>query len=244
MKTVLITGCNGGLGRTLLDLFTANHYNIIACSYPKEESFVETCNNLAKKRNVRINHYFFDSTNCIELENACERIQDLDCDIDVLINCAGANIIKSLMYTELADLQKTFMINYFASVLITKATAGKMMMKGSGCIINISSIGSLGQQTGGSCYDASKSALNQFTKSIAQELAPFGIRVNAVAPAPMRTSMFENMPEKMQNNLLKNIAFKRPVEPIEIANVVVYLASEEASFITGQIIRVDGGALI
>ena len=244
MKTALITGCNGGLGRALLDRFTREGYNIIACSYPKEDLFVADCEKIAKERNVAITHFFFDSTNEQELSATCDQIQDLECDIDVLINCAGANIIKPLMYTEMNDLKNTFAINYFATVLITKAVSVKMMMKGNGCIINISSIGSLGQQTGGSCYDASKAAMNQFTKSIAQELAPFSIRVNAIAPAPMRTSMFENMPEKTQKNLVKNVAFKRPVEPSEIANVAFFLSSEEASFITGQIIRVDGGSLI
>lgn len=244
MKTALITGCNGGLGKALLEKFTAMGYNIIACSYPKEESFVSDCEKISSERQVSISHLFFDSTKEQEMIDVCNRIQEMGCDVDVLINCAGANIIKSLMYTELIDLQKTFMINYFAAVLITKAVAGKMMMQGSGSIINISSIGSLGQQTGGSCYDASKAALNQFTKSIAQELAPFNIKVNAIAPAPMRTSMFESMPEKTQKNLVKNVAFKRPVEPEEVANVAVFLSSEEASFITGQIIRVDGGALI
>jgi len=244
MKTVLITGCNGGLGKELLKKFTDNGYSVIACSFPQDEGFIKECDVIAQKQGVDIKHISFNSTNQDELEAGCKEIESIENDIDVLINCAGTNIIKPLMYTEYEDLQKTFMINYFATVLVTKAVVSKMMMQGNGCIINISSIGSLGQQTGGACYDASKAAMNQFTKSIAQELAPFNIRVNAIAPAPMRTAMFENMPEKTQKNLVKNVAFKRPVEPEEIANVASFLTSEGASFITGQIIRVDGGALI
>ena len=244
MKTVLITGCNGGLGKELLKKFTSNGYNVLACSFPQDDGFIKECDDIAQNQGVDIKHFSFNSTKQDELEAGCKAIEVFENDIDVLINCAGANIIKPLMYTEFDDLQKTFLINYFATVLITKAVAGKMMMQGNGCIINISSIGSLGQQTGGACYDASKAAMNQFTKSIAQELAPFNIRVNAIAPAPMRTAMFENMPEKTRKNLVKNVAFKRPVEPAEVANVASFLASDNASFITGQIIRVDGGALI
>lgn len=156
----------------------------------------------------------------------------------------GYNVIACSVSEDDAFLQKTFVINYFSTVLITKKVAEKMVRQGEGSIVSISSIGSMGHQTGGACYDASKAALNQFTVSIAQELAPFGIRVNAVAPAPMNTPMFAQMPEKAQKNLVKSVAFKRPVEPEEVVDMVDFLCSENAKFVTGQTIRVDGGAII
>jgi 3-oxoacyl-[acyl-carrier protein] reductase len=119
-----------------------------------------------------------------------------------------------------------------------------MVHQGQGCIINITSTASLGQQAGGSCYGASKAALNQFTKSVAQELAAMGVRVNAVACGPMETEMLSTMPENIQKKWTKAIALKRVAKKEEIANIVYLLASEQASYIVGQIVRVDGGAIV
>jgi len=244
MKTALITGCNGGLGQRLLTRFASQGYNIIACSIFEDDAFLQKCNELEKEHKIGIKHIVYDSTNSASLNAALDTIESFDGEISVLVNNAGLNIIKPLLYTEMEDLQKTFVINYFSTVLITKKVAEKMIRQGEGSIVSISSIGSMGHQTGGACYDASKAALNQFTVSIAQELAPFGVRVNAVAPAPMNTPMFAQMPEKAQKNLVKSVAFKRPVEPEEVVDMVAFLCSNDSKFVTGQIIRVDGGAVI
>ena len=244
MKTALITGCNGGLGRTLLKQFASQGYNIFACGYPYDEAFVQECGDMAAEYAVDVKSIFIDVTNNEELRQGLAKISEHENDIDVLVNNAGVNIMKPVLFTELSDLEKTFRINYFAPVLIAKAVAEKMVRQGSGTIVNITSIGSMSHQTGGSCYDASKAALNQFTISAAQELAPFGVRVNAVACGPMNSPMFAGLPEKAQKNLIKSVAFKRLVETSEIARVVSFLASEDASFITGEVVRVDGGAII
>ena len=244
MKTALITGCNGGLGRTLLKQFASQGYSIFACGYPFDEVFVKECGDIAAEYAVDVKSIFFDVTNNEELEQGLAKISEYENDINVLVNNAGINIMKPVLFTELTDLEKTFRINYFAPVLIAKAVAEKMVRQGSGAIVNITSIGSMSHQTGGSCYDASKAALNQFTVSAAQELAPFGVRVNAVACGPMNSPMFAGLPEKAQKNLIKSVAFKRLVETSEIAKVVSFLASDDASFITGEVVRVDGGAII
>ena len=244
METALITGCNGGLGQRLLSRFAYQGYNIIACSIFEDEAFLKRCSDLEQEYGITIEHIVYDSTDTASMNGALERIEALDSEITVLVNNAGINIMKPLLYTEMEDLQKTFVINYFSTVLITKKVAEKMVRLGEGAIVNVSSMGSLGHQTGGACYDASKAALNQFTVSIAQELAPFGIRANAVAPAPMNTPMFAQMSEKAQKNLVKAVALKRPAEPEEVVNLISFLASKEASYITGQIIKIDGGAII
>ena len=241
MKTVLITGCNGGLGQCIMARFASKGYRIIACSISEDEAFLKKCEELEKDNGISITHVVYDSTEIESLNSALDRIESFEGEIDILINNAGINIMKPLLFTEIEDLQRTFSINYFSTVLFTKKIVEKMVRQGQGAIVNVSSMGSLGHQPGGTCYDASKAALNQFTISIAQELAPFNIRVNAVAPAPMNTPMFTQMPEKTQKNLVKSVAFKRPAETNEVVNLIDFLASESASYITGQIITLDGG---
>lgn len=119
-----------------------------------------------------------------------------------------------------------------------------MARQGNGVILNITSVASITSEPGGAAYDASKAALNQFTKSLAQELAPFIIRVNAVACSVIETDMFNLMDAKVQKKILKRIAFKRAANPNEIYSALHFLASDDSSYVTGQIIRVDGGFLI
>ena len=244
MSAALITGCNGGLGVRIMQRFASQGYDIIACSISESEEFLALCIEIESDNNIHITHIVYDSTCDQSFLEALSKVESYEDEISILVNNAGINIIKPLFYTELEDLRSTFAVNYFSAVMMTKSVAAKMIRQNSGSIVNISSIGSFGQQTGGSCYDASKAALNQFTKSIAQELSSFGVRVNAIAPAPMNTPMFANMPEKTRKNLVKNVAFKRAVEPEEVVDLISFLCSNEANFITGQIIRIDGGAII
>lgn len=244
MKTALITGCNGGLGKTLLKSFAEKDYNVIACVFPETEEFTDYCKIIESDFGIKIKQIVYNSTDNDSLNRGLSEIESYEESIDVLVNNAGVVLMKPLLYTEMEDLQKVFEINYFATVMVTKKVAEKMIRQDGGVVINISSAGSLGHQPGGACYDASKAAINQFTRTVAQELAPFGIRVNAIAPGPMRTAMFDSLPEKTQKNLVKAAAIKRAVEPEEIAAISVFLVSEKASFITGQIIGVDGGAII
>lgn len=244
MKTVLITGCNGGLGKTLLKRFADNGYNVIACVFPESDEFTEYCKTIESDFGIWIKQIIFNSTDNDSLNRGLSEIESYEGSIDVLVNNAGVVLMKPLLYIEMEDLDNVFTINYFATVMVTKKVAEKMIRQDGGVVVNISSAGSIGHQPGGACYDASKAAINQFTRTVAQELAPFGIRVNAIAPGPMRTAMFDSLPEKTQKNLLKSAAIKRAVEPEEIAAIAVFLASETASYITGEILNVNGGAII
>lgn len=245
MKTALITGCNGGLGKTLLKSFAVKGYNVIACAFPASEEFSDYCKDIETSCGIKIKQIIFNSTDKADFNRGLEEIDTFDDPIDVLVNNAGISIIKPIFNVEYEDLEKTFMINYFSTVMITKVVAAKMIrQEGGGSIVNITSMVSLGSQPGGACYDASKAAMNQLTKALSQELAGFNVRVNAVAAAPMNTEMFKNLTEKTQKHATKAIAMKRPAETEEVANAVLFLISDEASFITGDILRVDGGAIV
>lgn len=245
MKTVVITGSNRGLGLTLLKRFAEEGYNIIAHARKEINEWKNLCCELEKENNIKITHVYFDLTNKEEIEKGIQVIQDMDVSIDVLVNNAGVNAsTKPLMYITYDDLESTFMVNYFSLTMITKEIAAIMMRQSGGSIINISSCMGGGHQPGGTCYDASKAAVNQFTRTAAQELAPFDIRVNAVACGVMSAGMSSNLSEKSFKNLVKSSALKRPAETDEIANAVLFLASDKSSYITGTILNVEGGAIL
>jgi 3-oxoacyl-[acyl-carrier protein] reductase len=244
MRNVVITGCNRGLGLVLLETFAKNRYNIFACLRKENSEFLDICHRITQAEDVTIHPIYFEMTDKEQIIKGIDEIAAYDVEIDVLINNAAINIIKPQFLTEYEEVEHAFKVNYFAPFLITKHLSGLMMRQNKGCIINVTSVGSLGRQPGGACYDASKAALNQYTLSIAQELAPFNIRVNAVAPGPIKTDMFLNMKEGAQKKLEQSTALKRTASPEEIAKVIMFLASDDASYVTGQIIRVDGGSII
>ena len=244
MATVFITGSNRGLGLMLLKRYTALGYDVVAHSRKQYEPFEEECRKLEKEYGASIKHIYFELSDKHQMERALEEFEQSNVAVDVLINNAGINVMKPLLFTGYDELEESFRVNYFAPVMIAKSISSLMMRQGQGVIVNITSMGSLGHQPGGAIYDASKAALNQFTVSAAQELASFGIRVNAVACGPIQTEMFAAMPEKVQNKLIKATALKRAAEPEEIIKAILYLSTDESSYVTGQILRVDGGVII
>ena len=142
---------------------------------------------------------------------------------------------------EYEEIEKSFQVNYFAPFLLMKEISGLMVRQGYGNIINISSVTSLVTMPAGAAYNASKAALNYLTMSGAQELAQFGVRVNAIACGIINSDMFAELKPEVQKKNLKRVAVKRTAEYSEIANTVLFLCSDKASYITGQVIRVDGG---
>ena len=164
--------------------------------------------------------------------------------IDILANNAGiSQSIPLENYTD-EDLDKIIDLNIRAVFVCSKAAAAHMKETGGGCIINTSSIVSIYGQGLGCMYPASKSAVNGLTRSLSRELGRHGIRVNAVAPGVTRTDMVAALPENMVLPLLQKIPLGRMGEADDIANAALFLASDQASYITGAVIPVDGGAIL
>ncbi len=242
MKTIVITGCNRGLGKQLLLSFAEKGYRIIAFIRKQNEEFSEFVDELKEKYSTDIRVVYADFRDESSLNRALDEIENMNLKIDVLINNAGINnSTRPIFNTEYSDVEECFKVNYFAPFLITKRIASLMIHEGDGSIVNISSTVSVNTDMAESCYGASKAALNLFTKSVAQELAPFNVRMNAVACGVMNTDMFNGFDYKVKKKATKRIGLRRPAELSEIASMVMYLASEESKYITGAIIPVDGG---
>ena len=162
--------------------------------------------------------------------------------IDILVNNAGISQSTPLYQYKVEEFDKIIDLNVKAIFYAILPTAKIMKEQGSGCIINTSSMVSISGQPAGCGYPASKFAVNGLTISLARELAKDGIRVNAVAPGVTKTDMVAALPKDMVDRISAGIPLGRPGEPEEVANAFLYLASDLASYVTGEILSVDGAA--
>lgn len=240
-KIAVITGCNRGIGRAVIERFAAEGANIIACTRTISEQLQNYYLNLEAGTGVRIYPITFDLSDAESIKTGMHSIQALRLPIDILVNNAGIASGGLMLMSSMDELSRVFQVNYFALVQITQYIGKLMMRQKKGCIINMTSVLGLDARAGATSYGASKAAVALFTRSVAKEFGNFGIRVNAIAPNLVDTEMAHMMEEKSFNSMIDGSALKRMATPEEIANTVLFLASDESSYITGQIIRVDGG---
>jgi len=240
-KTAVITGCNRGLGRTILETFALNGADIFACARKDSDSFSELRKTLSKQTGSSIIPIFFDLAESQQVTNAVKEIISKKIQIDILVNNAGVGAGSFFHMTSLNDLKRIFEINFFSQLLLTQGISRYMVRFKAGSIINISSTAGLIGDAGMLSYGSSKAALIFATKTMATELGGDNIRVNAIAPSIIGTGMFQQMERKAREKLIESNVFKRPAEAVEVANLALYLASDLSSFITGQIVRIDGG---
>lgn len=240
-KTVMITGANGGIGRALIENFAEQGANIVAQLRKQNIEFDQFADRITNKYGVNIEQIYFDLENESEIKDSLSSLLKSKKDIDVLINNAGIAHGGLLQMTSIIEIKRVFQINYFATVQISQTVSRLMMRKKSGTIINIASVAGIDAEAGNSAYGASKAAVIAFTKSLAKEMAAYNIRVNAIAPGLTATRMADQMEDKAAVEMVGKSAFNRLGKVEEIADAVLYIASEKASFITGQVLRVDGG---
>ncbi len=238
-KTVLITGASRGIGKACAKLFSENGYNVVANYLNSEHDALvlaeEYDNVLAVKADVADEHQV---AHMIELAN--RRFGD----IDVLINNAGVAMQKLFTDTEKNDWDRLFDINVGGVFNCSREVAHSMIRNHRGRIINISSIWGV---TGASCevaYSATKAAIIGFTKALAKELGPSGICVNCIAPGIIDTDMNGTIDAETMEELIEETPLQSIGKPQDIASMALYLASDSASFITGQVFGVNGGFLI
>lgn len=240
-KTVLITGGTRGIGRETAIKFAENNYNIIINYYKNDE--------LANKLKRKIENEYHVKVLLVKADISKEsQVIDLikNCfqkfkSIDVLVNNAGILIDKDYNEKNINDFELILNVNLIGTFLVSKYVGDYMKKQQKGKIINISSTNGINSYSPTTIdYDASKAGVISLTKNLAVELSPY-VNVNSVAPGWVNTDMNKDLPIKLIENEKEKILLKRLAEPREIANVIYFLASEEASFINGETIIVDGG---
>lgn len=239
-KVALITGGTRGIGLETAKVFKENNAEVIILG-SKEESVTKAIDSL-KNEGYEVNGYYPNLNNFEEVDNVIKEIISKYGHIDILVNNAGISANKKIEDTTSEDFAKIMDINVNAIFNMIKAVVPFMKENKGGVILNTSSMVSIYGQPSGVGYPASKFAVNGITKSLSRELAPFNIRVNAVAPGVTKTDMVAALPEEQIAPLIKTIPLGRIGEPRDIANAFLFLASDMASYITGNILSVDGAA--
>ena len=241
-KNAVITGCARGIGNSTLEVFAKNGANIWACCRKQTEEFEQNINQLVSDCNVDITPVYFDLIDNEQIKSAIKQIMASKQKVDVLVNNAGITHNSLFQMTTIDKMKEVFEINYFSQMLFTQYIVKMMVKNKSGSIINISSTAALDGNSGRATYGASKAAMICTTKALSAELAEYNIRANAIAPGITQTDMVANsMTNEVIQDTLLQVSMKRMGQPSEIANAVLFLASDMSSYITGQVIRVDGG---
>ena len=240
-KVVCITGADGGIGREITKKFAAEGASLILTSIADTPAFKEFVAGLKKEYKVEVYPFCFDLSDEESIKAALKDIKALKLKINVLINNAGMPHLAILPFTKMVDVKKVFQVNYFAQLQITQSLLSIIVKDGSGVILNAASIAGIDGDMGNAVYGATKASMILFTKVLSKELAASRIRVNAVAPGLTSTPFADAMGDKAKASMEQISSMNRLATPQEIASAYFFLASDEASFINGQVLRVDGG---
>lgn len=242
-KVALITGASRGIGQAVA-LEMARAGADIAVNYSGSEAAAQATVDQVKALGRKAIMVKANVADADEVVAMVEAVQAEFGHIDILVNNAGITRDTLLMRMKDSDWDDVININLKGVYLVTKAVSKLMMKQRSGRIINMSSVVGVTGNAGQANYSASKAGVIGFTKTCAKELASRGILVNAIAPGFIHTDMTDVLPEKVKEATLAAIPLHRMAEPKEVASVAVFLASEYASYITGQVLNVDGGMVM
>ena len=239
-KVAIVTGGTRGIGLAIARAYLQQGAKVILCGSKPEsaQKAVETLK--AENSNWVVEGISPSLTNYDEVKSAFDAVAQKYGKIDVLVNNAGVSAREPITSYTQEMFQNTMDLNVTAVFNCSRAVVDQMISQQSGCIISTSSMVSKYAQPSGIAYPTSKFAVNGFTLALARELAPKGIRVNAVAPGITKTDMVKALPESMIQLLINSIPLHRIGEPEDIANAFVFLASDMASYISGEVLHVDG----
>jgi len=239
-KVVIITGAFGGIGKSLALKFGGRGARLVMWDVLMDEGFEKEM----ASAGIEFISAKLDITRQTDVENCLKAVLEKWSRVDVLINNAGITRDGLVLKMSEKDWDDVLNVNLKGSFICSKIVGKVMFSQKAGKIVNVASIigqiGNIGQAN----YSASKGALISLTKTCAKEFGRFGVNVNAVAPGYIVTRMTEQLPEKVKEKMLEMIPLKRFGKPEEVAGMILFLASEEADYVTGQVFRIDGGLVI
>jgi len=241
-KVALITGGSRGIGRSICKSFAENGCSI-AFTYKSSKESAETLIDELKEYNVKVKLYKSDASNYNDSIALLETVVTDFEKIDILVNNAGITKDNLLMRMDDSEFKDVIDINLGSVFNLTKASIKFFLKQREGSIINISSVVGIRGNAGQSNYAASKAGIIGFSKSIALELGSRNIRCNVIAPGFIETEMTGSLPEEVVEKWKESIPLKRSGKPNDVGNACVFLASDLSSYITGQVLQVDGGLL-
>lgn len=239
----LITGATRGIGRQIALTLGKNGYDVVV-NYRSENQDLKDTMELFEKENIKFYTVQGDVSSFEESERFVKEAIEKAGKIDVLVNNAGITKDTLIARMKKEDFESVIDVNLVGTFNVTKNVISHMIKNRKGRIINISSVVGVSGNAGQTNYSASKAGIIGFTKSLAKEVGSRNILVNAVAPGFIETNMTDVLNENIKQEIEKAIPLKRMGKPEDVANVVKFLASEEASYITGQVINIDGGMVM
>ena len=230
-KIAVVTGANRGIGLAIARTFAAQGARVLACTRQvSDEALAEIAVDVGPGQ---VQVVALDLADEASIKAAIKEIAQLTGNrVDVLVNNAGTASGGLFQMTPIAEMRRVLEVNFFGQILLTQGLSRLMTRHRAGSIINIVST---------AADIADPGTLARAARSMATELGAFGVRVNAISPGVTKTDMFDQMAPEARERLINSAALKRAAEPADIANVALFLASELSGFVTGQVLRVDGG---
>lgn len=243
VKTALVTGASRGIGAAIAKKLAARGFMVII-NYGHSSAAAEEVKNQIEQASGQAVLMQGDVSSGDDVDRMFKDIKKTWGRLDVLVNNAGINRDTLLVRMKEDQWDAVLSTDLKSVFFTTKAAASLMMRQRSGSIINIASVVGITGNAGQANYAAAKAGVIGFTKSAAKELAARGIRVNAIAPGFIETDMTDAIPEKIREGMLETIPLRRGGKAEDVANAVAFLASDDAGYITGQVLKVDGGMVM
>jgi len=238
-RVAVVTGGASGIGRAAVEVLAEAGARVVAGD--RDEAGAARACAALRAAGHAANAASLDVTDPASVEAFADGVLREAGRVDVLVNAAGWDRLEPFLENPPAFWEEVVQINYLGPVRVSRAFLPPMLEAGSGAIVNVASdagrVGSMGETV----YAGAKGGVIAFTKSLAREMARHGIRVNCVSPGPTDTPLFRSLPQRMQEGLVRAIPFRRPAEPREVADAILFFASERSRFVTGQVLSVSGG---